>query len=189
MCAVPVSDCMGSRIMNPYFHPPYTHSHTHTYTYSEISRNDDQLTELKMYKKFLDSLAPQVSSDQHHTNQQTRQLLTSPPTQTITSPLLPHKPLPLPSSHTNHYFSSPPTQTITSPLLPHQPLPLPSSHTNHYLSSPPTQTIISPLLPHQPLPLLSSHTNPYLSSPPTQTVITQEWRDAKLHAKVSTLKQ
>ena len=48
-----------------------THTHTHTYTYSEISRNDDQLTELKMYKKFLDSLAPQVSSDQHHTNQQT----------------------------------------------------------------------------------------------------------------------
>ena len=126
-------------IMNPCFHPPsthihvhthihthtysphtytYTHSHshihtltltyTHSHSHSEISRNDDQLTELKMYKKFLDSLAPQVSSDQHHANQQTQQLLTS--------PLLPHKPL----------------------------------------SS----------IPH-----------------------TQEWRDAKLHAKVSTLHQ
>ena len=42
----------------------YTHSHAHTYTHSEISRNDDQLTELKTYKEFLDSLAPQVSSGQ-----------------------------------------------------------------------------------------------------------------------------
>ena len=42
--------------------PPPTHTHTHTHTHnSEISRNDDQLTELKMYKEFLDALAPQVT--------------------------------------------------------------------------------------------------------------------------------
>jgi len=29
---------------------------------NEISRNDDQLKELKMYKEFLDALAPQVTN-------------------------------------------------------------------------------------------------------------------------------
>jgi len=45
---------------HPHTHP-HTHPPTHTLIHSEISRNDDQLKELKMYKEFLDALAPQVT--------------------------------------------------------------------------------------------------------------------------------
>ena len=66
---VPLSGWIGFRnrttddYLPPFMHT-YIHTYIHTYTHSEISRNDDQLTELKTYKEFLDSLAPQVSSGQ-----------------------------------------------------------------------------------------------------------------------------